>query len=1247
MTVPTTQDRSRFETTKRLLAQLVNEGFAVATLIHQQLIFHSANGDKDLWIRAHRRHDTVINTEGNRVLPPLRPECLQPPVLLGKGDSETQELEPGAIFRFILPWFTHTAEESILQTMADQLRNSAEMQVLSQKTKNQLQFHRSCWAIPPLKPVLPEHIPEMIAPSLSFVSIPRKDMRVTGPFETTLEPLLQKLGIPKPADENTLIVPCLTRQIPAILHHFENATVIAERSSIADAQASMRTVTLRPELEFNYHLKLALACQITSAVRTVTPWTTGQGRAISDLLEKTLPADLWVFKEVAAVTGRQEDFHAAKHLSCVLREDLEPRARMDNETLVVAAALMERHPQDGKTYPERLFSLDTVEARKEWFRTAMLHPLVHHGIALEAHAQNTVVRLCTATGKIKGFAIRDFGGVHFHKPTLREQGFTLDWEIPGSLTLTDDLISVWKLASHTLLQCHVPSLLYALRLETHGGCGVVMEELESVLEGFGGDLARGLLEYFCEGTVVMKSFLRMLMAGMYREAGGPDALCAKCRRIDWSWLGIQKYLDMLDRPTNLMYPLAEAIKSAATCWVCGWLVAMAEDKHHDDAVSGRVVVEITRSGVPILGREELQRSQVDNLPSLYRIEVLVRERYGPGLEYRRGFIHKASGTRGPVHVSDMLDSWDTVEAEPYSARLRPVKADTRLFKFWKDYCIEEHGNSCERSGCTPERLRSMPFIRLVDVLRDCIVALSTSEHVKWVALSYVWGEAQKHELVTANYTLYHLPGALKSHKMPATIVDAMAVTRDLGEQYLWVDSLCIIQDNEEDKRRYIPAMDIIYGQAIVTIINAGADKVSTGIPGLGQGPQRTAQDVFTINNSTVAVSLDQPYHSAESYLKNTKWNTRGWTYQECLLSRRCLIFTPEQAYWQCLRASLCEDAIWEQPIWKQQPNIYRHCLGRDGTDEITMGSLLGNASTHWSKLYSLALERFRQRQVSSESDWMDAFTGILRVLEHSKGQEFFWGMPKSRFEISLAWVGNEALRRNTACQVIAAGTQTVSCPFPSWSWTGWFGSIVTDVQNFHGSTTLLPLRFYRLGSDGVPTPLHDNLDDVLSEFHNDSVVAHGRAISFPPKNNPSDHTWMDTARTEITTLDIQGSIRFCDIAPSLLCFWTSTAILEISQDRQRSKSEPFKENTTLSDGQAKVSGQHHWREPRLDVKQGKFIVVGAIHTKLNQGSLFTLKLMLVEECDSGVCYRRCIISNVLASTWAKLGNLKWELIYLG
>lgn len=226
--------------------------------------------------------------------------------------------------------------------------------------------------------MLPQYVAKMLAPSLAFVSVPHADMRVTGPFEVTLEPLLEKLGILKQNYGDKLIVPCLAQQLPAIFHHFPNSVFIREIPCVADAQASMRTITLRPELGFNYHMKLSLACQITSAVRTITPWTTGQGSAITELLEKVLPADLWVFREVAAISGRQEDFDAAKHLSCVFREDLEPRAKLNNEALVVAAALIEQHPADGHTYPERLFNLETVGQRKAWFKEYVdSSPCVH------------------------------------------------------------------------------------------------------------------------------------------------------------------------------------------------------------------------------------------------------------------------------------------------------------------------------------------------------------------------------------------------------------------------------------------------------------------------------------------------------------------------------------------------------------------------------------------------------------------------------------------------------------------------------------------------------------------------------------------------------------------------------------------------------------------------------------------------------------------------------------------------------
>jgi hypothetical protein len=92
------------------------------------------------------------------------------------------------------------------------------------------------------------------------------------------------------------------------------------------------------------------------------------GYCETEILNKLLPADLWVFREVAAISGQQEDFDAAKHLSCIFRGDLEPRAKLNNEGLVIAVALIEQHPADGHTHPERLLSLETVGQRKAWFK---------------------------------------------------------------------------------------------------------------------------------------------------------------------------------------------------------------------------------------------------------------------------------------------------------------------------------------------------------------------------------------------------------------------------------------------------------------------------------------------------------------------------------------------------------------------------------------------------------------------------------------------------------------------------------------------------------------------------------------------------------------------------------------------------------------------------------------------------------------------------------------------------------------
>jgi hypothetical protein len=207
----------------------------------------------------------------------------------------------------------------------------------------------------------------MLTPSLAFMSVPRSDTLVSGVYEETLEPLLQRLEVPKPSSDR-LIVPCLTQQLPAVQLYFPNAVVVKTVSHCADALASIRTLQARPELDFPYHIKLSLACQITSALRTITPWTTVGGPPFSNLLERFLPQNLWVYREVGAVTGGQEDFSKAKHLSCILRDDLEAPAKANNEMLVLAAALAHPLPGTNRSYAEILFNLKTSQEKRQWLQ---------------------------------------------------------------------------------------------------------------------------------------------------------------------------------------------------------------------------------------------------------------------------------------------------------------------------------------------------------------------------------------------------------------------------------------------------------------------------------------------------------------------------------------------------------------------------------------------------------------------------------------------------------------------------------------------------------------------------------------------------------------------------------------------------------------------------------------------------------------------------------------------------------------
>ncbi|CZR65432.1 uncharacterized protein PAC_15332 [Phialocephala subalpina] len=208
------------------------------------------------------------------------------------------------------------------------------------------------------------------------------------------------------------------------------------------------------------------------------------------------------------------------------------------------------------------------------------------------------------------------------------------------------------------------------------------------------------------------------------------------------------------------------------------------------------------------------------------------------------------------------------------------QVDLSLLKGWLEFCNINHKTLCRKFDP-----RLPQGFRVIDCLTRRIVSWETVARPKsYIALSYVWGNHVKDATTSKDSPLGPLP---------ATIEDAILLTIGLGYQYLWIDRYCISQDNPIERQLQIQNMNAIYEQSVVTVIAAAGDDPYHGLPGVSATP-RKSQPHVKIGSRTF---ISTPYVKNE--ILQSKWNSRGWTYQEGLLSRRRLVFTDTQIYFQC------------------------------------------------------------------------------------------------------------------------------------------------------------------------------------------------------------------------------------------------------------------------------------------------------------------------------------------------------------
>jgi hypothetical protein len=143
-------------------------------------------------------------------------------------------------------------------------------------------------------------------------------------------------------------------------------------------------------------------------------------------------------------------------------------------------------------------------------------------------------------------------------------------------------------------------------------------------------------------------------------------------------------------------------------------------------------------------------------------------------------------------------------------------------------------------------------------------------------------------------------------KLPDTVRDAISLAKQLGFPYLWIDRLCIMQDDQFHQKDQIEHMAAIYNNANFTICATDGEGAEFGLRGMGKdSAPRHLQRTFLQFGSSPKLSVFRWDLIKEQKMK---WYTRGWTFQERLLSTRRLVFNNQMMQWVCRNAQWSETA---------------------------------------------------------------------------------------------------------------------------------------------------------------------------------------------------------------------------------------------------------------------------------------------------------------------------------------------------
>jgi len=304
-------------------------------------------------------------------------------------------------------------------------------------------------------------------------------------------------------------------------------------------------------------------------------------------------------------------------------------------------------------------------------------------------------------------------------------------------------------------------------------------------------------------------------------------------------------------------------------------------------------------------------------------------------------------------------------------------------------------------------------LELCDGSKDLRLYEAQDKFGSYATLSHSWGTGPK-PFRTKLASLDERLCRIRLHDLPRSFQDAVKICRALGLKHLWIDSLCIIQDSEEDWASESSQMARIYKDCLMMIAFSGYE--NSHQPILCPRPHVNTcelgdnlKGVFFQSNLRSGLHDDPQSNLGTSPCPLSR---RGWAFQERLLAPRTLHYTAEQLIWECTKFSVSESGRWDSR-----------------QEYVIPARVNGESKNKYYSLWRQLVQNYTLRDLTYPDDRFPALSGVASEIQKRIDDIYIAGLWRDDLHRGLVW---EVHRSGPAAKYRA----------PSWSWASIDGRVL-------------------------------------------------------------------------------------------------------------------------------------------------------------------------------------------------------------